>query len=338
MPLERYRPWGRLARIIHDAGEESWNYLGCLSAEDRTLAVWSQFWEEGVLESYTFIRVVDPPSRFSEDVANDIGEIQSDLENRGGDSERVCQMDLFCRVSDIVEGIDEFLQAAGENIVLDISTFPKRFFFPIVRRCLDQATARNIVACYTPARTYTTDDLAEDPEPWKKLPLYPERFPREEPETLVVGLGFQPLGLPDLMEEAYAEKDIELLFPFPAPPPNVQRVWGVVRRLEEYVAAPGVEPTFVAGYDVPEIFAHLRETCRDGARYAVLAPYGPKPMSLAMALIGRLAELPCYYTQPRAYNPDYSKGVIRVDEGVKSYGYYLRLDGRDVYQVDGVAG
>ena len=78
-----------------------------------------------------------------------------------------------------------------------------------------------------------------------------------------------------------------------------------------------------------------------------LAPCGPKPMSLAMCLLGvshrekwitpdpDAPNLPTKigYTQPRWYHPDYS-GEVRTTDGVPDgTTFCVRLNGCDLYML-----
>jgi hypothetical protein len=56
-----------------------------------------------------------------------------------------------------------------------------------------------------------------------------------------------------------------------------------------------------------------------------LAPFGPKPHTLGMALLAMKYDLAMHYTQPRVYHPDYSRGYGRT------WAYVVKWNGRACY-------
>jgi hypothetical protein len=160
--------------------------------------------------------------------------------------------------------------------------------------------------------------------------MFAPSFPEPEGEVQIVGIGFEPLGLPEFLKG----QAFELLMPIPWVSRGIQRTWDFVRQLEPYVRR---EPKRVHVDNVPEIFDHILTLTNRGQRYAVFSPYGPKPMSLAMCLYAvseySAAHRPAvYYSQPTVYNPDCSLGVKRTPGGEPvTYAYCLRLDGVDLY-------
>ena len=83
--------------------------------------------------------------------------------------------------------------------------------------------------------------------------------------------------------------------------------------------------------DTSDAFDILMNMTGDGERRALMAPYGPKPISLAMCIYAIKHKAPVYYTQPRAYHPEYSTGVSKVNSQPEIYAYCLRLEGKDLY-------
>jgi hypothetical protein len=70
---------------------------------------------------------------------------------------------------------------------------------------------------------------------------------------------------------------------------------------------------------------------RKGAETADLAPFGPKPMSLAMCIYAALTEAQVFYTQPSSYRPDYSVGISQVGGEPEIYAYWIRMSGTTTY-------
>jgi hypothetical protein len=148
----------------------------------------------------------------------------------------------------------------------------------------------------------------------------------------VISIGFVPLGITELVDPERQDVKFKFLFPFPPGPPYFQRNWKFLAQLERTVTLQS-EPIRVEANNVSDTFDHILELTQRGSRAAVFAPYGPKPMSLAMCLYAIRSGSPVYYTQPQTYHPLYSTGVRIMNNYPLAYAYCLRLDGRDLYTV-----
>ncbi len=91
--------------------------------------------------------------------------------------------------------------------------------------------------------------------------------------------------------------------------------------------------------DLPQNFNALKRVTDNGSRTSLVAPYGPKPVSLAMCLFALAAEsagkpeVPAYYAQPTRYALDYTTGIHANTQGPIVYGYPTRLNTRELYQL-----
>lgn len=223
-----------------------------------------------------------------------------------------------------------------DNIIIDISTLPKRYFFPIVKYILKCTNNNSILVTYTVPEMYDhRKPLAIDPGPWRALPGFRELFQDgNKNRSLIVGLGYEPLGLPQILRDGEFNRDrVHLLFPFPAHPSGYLRNWEFVRNLDSEVAPYYHEPIRVNGYDVSTIYDILMKQTNNGEDSVVFAPYGTKPMSLAMCLYSCMYpdKASVYYTQPKSYNPLYSSGVKTVKGEPAIYAYCIRNQGIDLY-------
>ncbi len=336
MPTANWRPWGLLEWLLDKISIERWCLLGSLSTEERSLAVIGQLHLRNRLDQAVLMRIIDPPSYFDDITEARLEERFMEMNSLGIDSSylKIPEYGLFERTDTFVQGVLNFAKISSGNVIVDISTFPKRIFFPVVRMLLENKSIVNLIATYTVARSYSLV-LAEDPEPWNHLPLFaPIKYPEPEVKVLLIGIGFQPLGLPDFFDQGYSSVSVKLLLPFPPGPPRFQRNWEFIRILEKNLSPPATtEPIRINSMDVSECFDTVCSVTERGSLYSVLAPYGPKPISLAMCLYATLVGAPVYYTQPRAYNPDYSIGFGTVDGVPETYAYCLRLEGQDLYTV-----
>ena len=241
-------------------------------------------------------------------------------------------MELFSSDQEIVAAVDAFTLTASPHVVLDISSLPKRFFFPFLKRLLRSQRIETIVATYTVPASYGSE-LAEDHQPFDHLPLFGlSSFPVRKPEIVLVSAGFMKLGLADLLEP-YKAVAIRTFLPFPPGPPSYYRNWDFVRDIEKALP-PGLPgPIRIEAYDCTDAFDHIRQLCKDGQRPSILAPFGPKPISLAMALYAGLTQDVVLYTQPTVYNPFYSRGIGNLDGQIDSHAYAIRINGRDLYKL-----
>ena len=234
--------------------------------------------------------------------------------------------------------VDEFFDACvAENLMFDISSMPKKLFFFVVKRALQRRCQfKNIVALYSEPETYSNEALAENPQQWSTLPGFdgPRRLPRRDKRRIVIGMGFEPLGLPDLVGQ-FAGVGTHLLFPFPTPPDRIRKNWQFARDLFGN-ATDSLEFRHVDGLNVPDVFDLLGAIGSAGQTQLTLAPYGPKPISLAMALYagrhdsGQNATA-VYYTQPTAYNPEYSSGLKMIGKQAGVHCYAIKRLGQFLY-------
>jgi hypothetical protein len=64
----------------------------------------------------------------------------------------------------------------------------------------------------------------------------------------------------------------------------------------------------IAAWDAEMVYRTL-DRWRIEANGLTLAPFGPKPHTLGMTLFAMKHGCGLYYTQPKSYHPDYSKGI-----------------------------
>jgi hypothetical protein len=267
--------------------------------------------------------------------SNRVNERREQYLRDGGSEESIIDCDIRDNLTDILQYTNTFIENAGSHIIIDISTLPKRFFYPIIKEVLRKTKNNTVIATYTRPETYDrTKPLAIDPGPWKSLPGFQESFPDHKKKTLIVGLGYEPLGLPQILRDGEFPQDrVRLLFPFPATPSGYLRNWEFVRNLDSEVGPYSHKPIRVNGYDVSAIFDLILECTDQANEPAVFAPYGTKPMSLAMCLYAcsHSENTDVYYTQPKSYNPQYSTGIRMVNGEPDIFAYCIRLDGKDLY-------
>jgi hypothetical protein len=330
------RPSGEFDWLLARTAPKPWSVLACLATEERCVALWQKIYPKGLVHSASFIDITNPKSEFRGEVEIRKNIRKSEIQTIGNPSLGFPKQRLFSTNSDIVDCIDSFLATSSPNVILDISCFPKRFFFPFVHRLLSSSKIQNCIATYTIPRQYPDHDLAEQHGPLDHLPFFGPRSydqQKQKVDVLIVGVGFLPLGIERLLMAHLQEKktDIEMLLSFPAAPQALRRNWNFWVHLVDGTRLENKSPTRLDGHDVSDVFDHINAITDYGVKTAVFAPYGPKPMSLAMCLYARLTNSVAYYTQPRTYHPDYSIGIERCDA------FCLRLNGTDLYKVEGTS-
>lgn len=276
--------------------------------------------------------MIDPPDAFPDytgEIANRIEKNWKRLRRKGVKGTR-CRCDLLATEDELVGLVRHWEEGLStESVMVDISSFPKRYFCFILKRLLANPIIQNFVVTYTEAgsRGYSGDHLCDDPLPCDYLPGYTAPVPPAS-EWLVVSVGFETLNISSLVS-LYREsaKRVKFLVTFPPGLHTNQRQWDT---LFEVAEATGVEHLTVGDietvslWDAERVYRRLeqwkderqaihsaRGTGRtgNGASAISLAPFGPKPHSLAMALFAMKYRCGMYYTQPKSYNPDYSLGA-----------------------------
>jgi hypothetical protein len=328
-----YRPWGNLLWILDRCAKRQWAFFGCLGTEQRSIAAWREMHATGCLSVARLLRIKDAP--LSPHAAR-AATLESDREREfvasGGNAADIQQHNLMESHFEIVNSLDTFLNQSGPNMVLDVSSMPKRFFFPALRRLLKEpAKVQNLIVAYTVPNAYTQEKLAENPDDWDHLPLFTGAYGPERPEIFVINVGFEGFGLQDRVEHGDSGLPIKLILPFPSPPTSLKRSWELVRKLKRNRPDSVFKLYRADSREIGDAFDRLLSLTNHGQRRAILAPFGPKPISVAFCIYATLTDSEVFYTQPTAYHPDYSSGIA-VENGLSAiYGYCLRLNGRDLY-------
>ncbi len=332
--MAAYRPWGLLDWVLGRCNVPQWALYGCLSPEERCLAAWECLSRQRKLGRTHLLQILDKPSRHSELAAIRRKDRTQEFSHGGGAIEDIHDESLTdASDDDIVSSIDEFIHLAGRNILLDVSSMPKRFFFPVLQRLLCASDVQNLVVTYTIPEDHTSEPLAEGFDDWAPIPQFTGVYGQERAKMLIVNVGFQPFGLLQQVKQAGAGLPLRLLFPFPAPAKAYRRSWEMVWRLQKHRRQAEDELHRTDAREVADAFDRLVTLTDGGRKRAILAPFGPKPISVAMCVFASLTKSPVYYTQPTVYHPNYAIGVSKIDGRSETYAYCIRLNGHDFYEI-----
>lgn len=328
-----FRPWGEIEWVLNLSASRRWRFVGCLGTEERSVHALRHMHGSKIIEQAEMLRIKDPEP---EDLVEE--EELIDL-RRSACLDSGCEFEQLTFKLDASLGSDRwraFLDfAEGTSLCLDISSLPKRYFFQVVRAALQSPNVTDLLLTYTQAREYPPNALSGNPDPWKTI----DRFRCDDPDLeeaaharLIVGTGFAVEGL---QEHLRGRAQVDVLIPFPAEPwSSVRRAWESAKAIEDSLEADpdqhpvGMAPSHhrVGALDTSTAFDTLLRLTGDGQFPATLAPLGPKPISVAMALLAsQKPHFPVYYAQPKTYALNYSIGCGLI------YAYWIKNGGDNLY-------
>lgn len=327
------RIWGRAQWLFPRLKASSWSFLGSVSGEDRCTA--------GVQLSRQMLKVdrewwayIEPPRThplYSDYVARMRVAAESVSVGRPGFGSDV-QLDLLCSGSEIVSFASDVARGA-ESVLVDISAMPKRFFFPILKVLLRDSSISDLVVVYSNPASYASAALAEDLQSFSSFTMFGGNLAEGAGSKLVVAVGFESAGVSQIVEDV-DPRDVTYLFPYPSVPPFAWRTWGFLQ--QAMVASGGKSEAVraVSSIDPSSSYSMLIQLNDSPGNTLILAPFGPKPVALGMALfacrVGNNSTR-VVYTQPRHYNPHYSSGVLTDNVGPVIHAYPVKLGGEHLY-------
>lgn len=335
-----FRPWGHVDWLLKRLGDRPWSLIGCCGTEARSIALASHLGRQRLRDAVV-VAIHDPQPLDRAVMEQRLLDRARAFEAIGFARSEIRRADLLADLEEIRASVLELADGGAKNLLIDITSLPKMWFFPMVQAAIDDTRFENIVVTYTSASGYA-ERLSENAGPLKVLPGFFAEDGRSSHHSIVIGIGFEPLGIGQLLSDQLSEK-IRLIFPFPPGPPGHRRNWMFVQQIEELTQAQNIEPpdrVHIHMYDCPQVFDALCEMTDSGTRTSAIAPYGPKTVSLAMCLFSLAAasagrqRVPVYYAQPLRYAVDYTTGVLMKAELPDITGYCLRLAGRNLYTLD----
>ncbi|MFC1699248.1 hypothetical protein ACFL1I_04735 [Candidatus Omnitrophota bacterium] len=327
--MSRYRPWGKLAWLLPKVERTSWNLVGCLGTEDRSLEVYRRLKKD--LLTAKLLKILDEDFEYSVETKKIIEGRVSEVARLAGNgiSDIVEDHRLLETHYEILSPLESYI-SDKRDVVLDVSSLPKRFFFPMLKTLIRSPHIQNLIVTYTVPKAYTQCKLSRNLMPWAHLPLFSggEDSAGKETKALVIAVGFDPMGIPQELSLDGHGVPIELLFPFPAPLSSVRRSWEFVQNIEKGRRQErGINLHRVEAKNPSDAFDRLCALLDPGREKIELAPFGPKPVSVAMCIFATLTESEVFYTQPKSYALDYSSGISEV------FAYAVKLDGRSFYSL-----
>jgi len=319
---EIYRPWGNIDWIIKNFPRSTkWFFIGAISTEDRTIAAYNFLKENSniIIKSH-FMVINDKQSRHTQVCKHKIATNRKRLSKYDEESEFY----LLYEYDNIIVDFAKTISHNHQNIIFDISCLPKRFFFPLLRRFQTDNNIENVIITNAiPLKYEHSQPLSESYGNWRTIPLFQDLSDEATKAIILFSVGHLPMGAPGPIYDICNSKKLILYFPFPGHPHSLNPIWRLVYEIEKTIEnSDSIEIECVSACDTSEMFESMKRATNDGQTNAILAPYGPKPFSLAMALFAIKFNQPVYYTQPRIYHPDYSSG-IQIKDGMPVINAYV---------------
>lgn len=330
-----YRPWGLIEWVLAQSSPRRWQFVGALGTEKRSLSAWKTLRRIELLADSRLLEIHDRTSHHTPLFEQRLQERRVEYLSSGGTAETVIAGVRLLDPLHLIDGRAREFSTSSPAVVLDITSLPKRHFFPTLRRLVESSQVRDLVVTYTSPASYAHGEpICEQVGEWVHLPGFPPDSDDERDELLFVGLGFLVEGLQRHIASIKKHKSIHVLVPFPAPLAASRRTWEAVHRLESERHEDKFANYRIGAHDLAATFDRIRSLHTDAALKAAFAPFGPKPISAAMCLYA-IQQQSCavYYPQPEVYHPDYSKGVGEIDGKPAIHAYWIKHGGNFLYEL-----
>ena len=134
--MNNYRPWGTLDWLLAKVSNVPWDLIGCIGTEDRSLEVYRRMASK--LNSSKLLKIRDEDFPYSDDTKEILQQRLEEVKVIEGDENRsnVEDHDLLEVHDKMLSTIEEYI-TDKESVILDVSSMPKRFFFPILKILLE---------------------------------------------------------------------------------------------------------------------------------------------------------------------------------------------------------
>lgn len=346
MPMHHFiRPSGPIRWIFDKLkSSEPWTVIGSLSPEDRCLAAAQEVLGLSADSSATLLKLAPFAARGDAEVKARLAKSEADAFRSFGDRITIRpECPLHALDHEVLEDIQNLVDQLHGQVIVDISTMPKRWFIPLIRELVERPEIHTLLATNSKPQRYSDKELATDADSWEPLPGYLHAERRASETTAIIGVGYHTLNLHAFIgEHTTGKMSLKLFLPFPSLHPGFRQNWEFVRGVTTaWKGAARPEIVRVPTDDVSLIFDRLIQQSHGGqAESLVLAPFGPKTVSLAMCLLaiarGRISpevETEIGYTQPKAYASDYSSGVGLQDTTPIVNAYCIRIKDQAFYDL-----
>lgn len=326
----KYRPWGPIDWALALSTRKQWHFVGTIGTEERSICSWRHLTHQNLVANRQFALIEDVDSeKYGERTRTALAARLAEFLHHGGNEDLIARMPVMSELFRVIGFVQD--AAASESVVLDITSFPKRFFFPILRKLAGSSQVKNLLLTYTSPASYAPEGqpLYEDIEPWGVLPGFGGA--QTTNEQWVVSMGFLVESLCRYVGDN-PETKMKLLIPFPAPLSALRRTWESVANLEH-----GRDGRFekfrVETLDMSAAFDRIRSIAGMPEKSLAFAPFGPKPISAAMCLYSMQRGSSVHYPQPTLYHPEYSRGILKNNPSEAISAYWVKHAGENLYVI-----
>lgn len=336
-----FRPWGDVNWLIAKHRSENWAAIACCATETRSVD--SILALSKIAKWMSVVSIWDPDPLDDEEQERALSSAFRRLSEQIKCPYSAHSGELKASLDTVREIVDEAVKVSGD-IILDITSFPKRWFFPMVRFLCDNAKVQNLIVVYTLGDGYA-DQISENYEVLRPIQGFPSIEGRTDHDLAFVGVGFHSSNMLTMFGDDHP-RALRLLFPFPPGPPGLKRNWRFVQHVdralrfdEELQVLRPMEHLQLSALDVSQAFDALRLLSDRGTRTSLMAPYGPKPISLAMCLFAVLVEqsglpeVPVYYSQPQRYHLNYTSSSKKRAGKLDTLAYSIKHNGKISYRI-----
>jgi hypothetical protein len=326
-----YRPSGSIGWALSLSSQKQWHFVGTVGTEERSLCSWAEVQRVGLVAGELLVRIQDVQSeKYGDRTRIALDARQAEFGQKGGNLLTIRSLELMGEWFRI-DAFAREVEAVGSSIILDITSFPKRFFFPILRTLAMSSRVRNLLVTYTSPASYANDaPLYEEIEPMRTLPGFGGAT--DKPELWIVSVGFLVESLRKYVGDNPGKR-MKVLIPFPSPLAALRRTWQSVANLEQGQSADRFEKYRVDTLDMSAAFDRICSLAGNPVKSLAFAPFGPKPTSAAMCLYAIQRDSSVHYPQPTVYHPDYSTGIRDDDPASAVSAYWIKHEGEFLYAV-----
>ena len=326
----KYRPWGPLEWVLSLSSPKKWYFFGAIGTEERSICSWSEMYRLDAVIDGKFAEIIDVDSiKYRTLTKAALQQRRSDFLQNGGKSKMIQSFDLMTemyRIINFSRSIKHY-----QSVVLDISSFPKRFFFLILKDLLYNSKIKNLIITYTYPESYVEDEpLYENIESWKTLPGFGGSD--INPAIWIVSVGFLVESLRRYIGDNPHE-NMKILIPFPASLASLRRTWLSVADLERGQSDNRFEKFRVDPKDISAAFDRICSITGEGKKHIAFAPFGPKPTAAAMCIYALQKNSSIHYAQPTVYHPEYSKGILENNPTKAVNAYWIKHNNEILYSI-----
>lgn len=327
----KYRPWGPIDWALELSDVAVWDFVGVIGTEERSLCSWSYLKPSGLVRNELFAEIHDIDSEKYGQRSRDALDVRrNEFYQLGGAATSIERFDIMAELF-LINDFAQRVSNLGPSLILDVTSFPKRFFFNILKTLVNNPVIQNLFITYTSPADYAPNNepLYEDQIHWTTIPGFGGSGATEV--LWIVSVGF----LVDSLQRYVVDNPMErmkILVPFPAPLSARRKTVEALASLEE-----GYEGRFekfrIEPHDMSTAFDRISILAGKYSSELAFAPFGPKPISAAMCLYAIQKNSSVHYQQPTVYHPEYSRGILNNDPKAAITGYWVKHKGENLYSL-----